>query len=62
MHSTSTVDQVENRHLKNIKPLRPYFFFREKSKQKNLPSATSAKRGFALVRPFKNIQGAGSIF
>nr|AQM74962.1 hypothetical protein [Enterococcus faecalis] len=34
---------------KTIKPLRPFFFLREKRKQKNLPSATSAKGGFALV-------------
>ncbi|WRN88986.1 hypothetical protein T8986_12610 [Staphylococcus aureus] len=45
---------------KTIKPLRPFFFY-EKKKQKNLPSATSAK-GVLLSCSFKNQQGTGSIF
>src|SRR5690625_2429813 len=40
-----SLDQVEKPPLEKSKPLRPYFFLREKSKQKNLPSATSAKGG-----------------
>nr|WP_259549648.1 hypothetical protein [Heyndrickxia oleronia] len=35
---------------KTIKPLRPFFFYEKKRNKKNLPSATSAKGGFARAR------------
>lgn len=41
----------------NLKPLRPYFFLREKSKQKNLPSATSAKGKFCSRTRLKISKG-----
>ncbi|WP_162558804.1 hypothetical protein [Staphylococcus aureus] len=42
---------------KTIKPLRPFFFFTRKKKQKNLPSATSAKGGFCSRARLKISKG-----
>ncbi|MCC9084591.1 hypothetical protein LOS24_13315 [Enterococcus faecium] len=46
---------------KTIKPLRPFFFLREKETKKPALCHLS-KGGFALALSFKNQQGTGSIF
>ncbi|EJU92877.1 hypothetical protein HMPREF1327_00741 [Enterococcus faecalis 599] len=46
---------------KTIKPLRPFFFLREKRNKKTCPLPPQ-QRGVLLSCSFKNQQGTGSIF
>src|SRR5699024_12038419 len=46
---------------KTIKPLRPFFFLREKRNKKTCPLPPQ-QRGVLLSGSFKNQQGTGSIF
>jgi len=47
--------------LEKPKTLRPFFFLRVKRNKKTCPLPPQ-QMGFALVQPFKNNQGASSIF
>lgn len=65
--------EIDPRYLTNIEnkgqhpsiqvlTFKTFLFFTRKKKQKNLPSATSARGGGLLSCSFKNQQGTGSIF